>query len=61
MADALRQSHAKMQEQIQKCLLENDKLKTEIRLNKLESQKFNVLLAGKDVEIKRYKDEVELV
>ncbi|KAL0266642.1 UNVERIFIED_CONTAM: hypothetical protein PYX00_009127 [Menopon gallinae] len=61
VVEALRQSHAKMQDQIQKCLLENDKLKTEIRLNKLESEKFNVLLAGKDVEIKRYKDEVESI
>lgn len=48
-----------MQEHIQRCLLENDKLKTQIRMNKLEAQKFIVLLTGKDVEIKRYKEEVE--
>lgn len=58
-ADALRKSHAKMQERVQKCLLENDKLKTQIRMHKLEAQKFDLILAGKDVEIKRYKEEME--
>lgn len=48
-----------MQERVQQCVLENDKLKTQLRMKKLEAQKFNILLAGKDAEIKRYKEEIE--
>ncbi|KAK6642256.1 hypothetical protein RUM44_013979 [Polyplax serrata] len=47
-----------MQDLVENYVLDNDKLRTQMRIAKLESQKYTVLLAGKEEEIKKYKTEM---
>lgn len=43
---------------IEKYILENDRLQTEVRMCKLQAKKHDVLMAGKEAEIKKYRDEI---
>ncbi|KAK6621350.1 hypothetical protein RUM43_011656 [Polyplax serrata] len=57
-SENMKKTHIELKELLDKCALENDRLKTEIRIYKLELQKHDVLMAGKEAEIKRYKEEI---
>lgn len=58
MSETLKKTHMQLKEALVKCALENDRLKTEIRIYKLESQKHDILIAGKEAEIKKYREEI---